>query len=201
MKLNILKNKRGITLIEVMMAVSISTFIILILTQFSNLVSNMNRAIDQGTKSDQVVDYVLETLVSEIRSMGQSGAGAYPLEGASSTSITFYSDIDRDGLMEKVRYFFATSTLDKAIIHPINNPVAYPTSTEIIISQIQNIIPAQSFFEYFDQSYVGSGIPLSQPIDLLKVRVIKPTIYISAGSSTPVVKFSQEIVPRNLKTN
>ena len=198
-----MRNKnRGISLIEIILAVAISTMIILIIGRLTDISSIVNNIIDQTIKVRQGSDYTLQTLITDIRSMGPSSLGAYPIEAASSTSFTFYSDVDRDGLMERVRYFTTTSTLDKGTIKPAGNPLVYNPVSEIIITAITNVDISQSNFEYFDQNFTGSQAPLVAPIDVQIVRSIKIVVAVKSSTSTSsVVKFSNIITPRNLKSN
>jgi len=47
----------------------------------------------------------IETMVKEIREARAGDDGSYPIELAGDKEFIFYSDIDEDGLAEKVRYF------------------------------------------------------------------------------------------------
>mgnify|MGYP001597141408 FL=1 len=188
---------------EIILAIAISFIIILLIGKLGALSSFINLVIDQTIKVRQSSDYVFQTLVTDIRSMGPSSLGAYPVESVSSTSIIFYSDIDRDNLMERVNYFIATSTLNKGVIKPTGNPLVYVTSSEIVISVVSNIDVNGSYFEYFDQSFTGGQSPLSPPVNPQTIRVIKINIAVrtSTSTSSSLIRFSRIITPRNLKTN
>lgn len=51
----------------------------------------------------------IETMVKEIREARQGDDGSYPIELAGDKEFIFYSDIDRDGKTERVRYFLGTT--------------------------------------------------------------------------------------------
>jgi hypothetical protein len=57
-------------------------------------------AIDEARKG-------IETMVKEIRMAKEGENGAYPIEYAGDKEFIFYSDIDGDGRIERVRYFLA----------------------------------------------------------------------------------------------
>jgi hypothetical protein len=57
-------------------------------------------AIDEARKG-------IETMVKEIRMAKEGENGAYPIEYAGDKEFIFYSDIDGDGRVERVRYFLA----------------------------------------------------------------------------------------------
>jgi len=116
----------------------------------------------------------------EVRSMGPSSNGSYPIESASETSFTFYTDIDGDGAFERVRYFVSGSSLRRGIIEPVGNPATYPLINETVKDVTTNVIlppvASQSLFTYYDQNYTGSQMPMSSPIDVNRIRLIKATI-------------------------
>lgn len=195
-------NKKGVTYIEIIMSVAITAIILILIGKLTTTSNIINSLIDQTIKVRQSSDYTFQTLVSDIRSMIPSAAGAYPIESASSTSFIFYSDVDRDGVVDRVRYTLATSTLDRGTIRPAGNPLIYSTSSEIITSSVNNVDVGQSSFTYFDENFTGSQIPLSSPVNLLAIRVIKVNITVKSSTSTEnIVKFTNAIMPRNLKTN
>lgn len=195
-------NTKGLSYIEIIISVAVTAIIILVIGKLATTSNIINSLIDQTVKIRQSSDYTFQTLVSDIRSMIPSATGAYPIETASSTSFIFFSDTDRDGVVDRVRYALATSTLDRGTIKPTGNPLTYNTSNEIIVSNIYNVDVGQSSFAYFDENWTGSQIPLSSPINLLAIRVIQVTIAVKSSTSTEnIVKFTNTIMPRNLKQN
>jgi len=181
---------------------AVSVIIIIVMGKLFDISNIINSLINQTVKVRQSSDYTFQTLISDVRSMGPSAPGAYPIESASSTSFIFYSDVDRDGVVDRVRYTLATSTLDRATIKPTGNPFVYATSSEVVISAIYNVDVGQSSFSYFDENWTGSQSPLPAPVNLLAIRSIKVNIAIQSSTSTgSIVKFTNTITPRNLKTN
>ena len=59
-------------------------------------------AIDEARKG-------IETMVKEIREAKEGKDGFYPIELASDKEFIFYSDIDKDGQTERVRYFLGSA--------------------------------------------------------------------------------------------
>jgi len=195
-------NKKGFSYIETIISVAVMAIIIIVIGKLASTSNIINSLIDQTVKVRQSSDYTFQTLVSDIRSMIPSTLGSYPIESASSTYFVFYSDVDRNGVVDRVRYTLATSTLDRGITKPTGNPLTYNTSTEIVVSAVYNVDISQSSFTYFDENFTGNENALSSPIDNLLIRVIKSTISVKSSTSTNnIVKFSNTIMPRNLKTN
>lgn len=51
----------------------------------------------------------IETMVKEIREAKESDDGSYPIEKTGDKEFIFFSDIDKDGQTERVRYFLGTA--------------------------------------------------------------------------------------------
>lgn len=201
---NIYKNKMrsGFTIIETLFGVSIFVLIVILLTLFSRNVWVYNSFISGGLVETDAGRQVLKTLTSEIRTASNAETGAYVIAVASPSSFTFYSDIDDDGLKERVRYFLSGTSFQKGVIKPTGTPLTYNIANETIstiIDQLTNSI----LFEYYDRNYDGSGSPLPSPLSIPDIRLVKITIVIDKDPSRPpsAMTFSTQVSIRNLKDN
>jgi len=198
-------NKRsGITFLEIIISVALTSIIVVVLSRFSGTVSSIGKVINQRLQVQQDLEQTLQTIVTEIRSAGPSASGGYALESAASSSFIFYSDVERDGAMERVRYFFGTSTLTKGVTEPTTStPPVYVTSTESTKIIIGNAIVASSSFAYFGASATSTILPLTSPIDITAVRFVKVTITadVSTSSAPRPITFSNTVTIRNLRSN
>lgn len=199
----LIKNRNGFSLLELILGATISVILVVILTQFVGIISNIQKYLNAKLPTQADVGQTLQTAIMEIRSIGQSSAGAFPIEIASSTTFTFFSDIDRDGLMEHVRYTIGSSTFQKGVIRPIGNPLSYPTSSEIVSIQIANLLSSGSLFAYYDANYTGTGSALAYPVDVTAVRsvLITFTADISTTTTPRPTTLSTFVTIRNLKSN
>ncbi|MEK7094141.1 MAG: hypothetical protein AAB903_02245, partial [Patescibacteria group bacterium] len=126
------------------------------------------------------------------------------LESASTSSIVFYSDVERDGAMERVRYYFGTSTLQKGVTEPTSStPPLYVTSTEAIKITVPYVKVGSSSFQYFGASATSTMVPLSSPIDVSMVRFMRVSLTadVSTSSAPRPITFSNIITIRNLRSN
>ncbi len=96
---------RGFTLIEVLTALAVFVIALGAVTGFvlmsyraQSYTFEQAVAIDEANKG-------IETMVKELREARSGDDGAYILEKADDYEIIFYSDIDKDGAVERVRYF------------------------------------------------------------------------------------------------
>lgn len=194
-------SKSGFSTFEIIIAIGLSAIIVLAVGKFSDAITSMGVLINNELRADQDLELSFRVIRTELRSMGPSEAGAYPLEVVSTSTIIFYSDIDSDGLTEKVKYKFGTSTFEKGVIEPTINPVTYPTSTENIILVAPSIISASSSFLYYGEGYTGSEAPLSSPIQISSVRIIGVRLVAEVSTSTAPRPIGLEdiITIRNLR--
>ena len=199
------KNRRAFSLIEVILFAAIGGAILFVVANMTKNVGQIEDFVNNKLKSRGDLEQTFQILVTDIRSAGPSSAGAYPIESAGTSSLVFYSDIDQDGIMEKVRYALATSTIRRGVIEPTGNPLTYASSSEILTNIIENVIVSTStnMFNYFDSAYYGSSTALTSPITVANIRVVKVSVYVDTnpGKSPKPTLFSDTITIRNLRSN
>ena len=101
---------RGFTLIETLAAIGIftlafgaTTAFILVIYRTQGYAFQQSTAINEARKG-------VETMVKEIREAKTGDNGSYLIEKADDNEFIFYSDIDKDGEIERVRYFLGGSS-------------------------------------------------------------------------------------------
>lgn len=196
-------NCKGFTLVEILVVIGITTILsvgattlLRDTTVFTGIFQKGLNSVDEGRK-------ILRPLVGEVRSASPAHNGAYALEATGADSLIFYSDIDNDDLIERVRYFLDEGTFKKGVTKPTGSPLAY-TGGEQIFWVIQDVANgATPLFEYFDTDYDGTTDPLVQPVTTGDVRLIKITIIIDSDPTRPPesVELSTQMTIRNLKDN
>jgi prepilin-type N-terminal cleavage/methylation domain-containing protein len=196
--------KKGLTLIEVLVAMAIFTLIMGAITLFARDLFKYNSIFTGGLTAYDEARKVFQPIASEIRSASSSSLGAYPIETAEDTNFVFFTDINNDGLKEKIRYYLSGSTLMRGVIIPSGNPLQYLSATETISEVVHSVSNGSNpIFTYFDSTYNGSTLPLVQPVSVQNVRLIKITFMIDTDPNRPPspVTVSTQISIRNLKDN
>ncbi len=185
------KNK-AFTLFEISLVILLIGFIVLSLFLLVLNISNINANFVFNLKGTGDALLFFKEIERELRTMQNSNIGNYPIEIASSTKIVFYSDIDDDGLIERISYFIEGTELKKSIITPSGNPLSYNSSTEKILMVVKNLIVPQVIFSYYDTNNQTTT-------DVSKIKTIKTNlkIYQSFGKNM----FENYIIvnPRNLR--
>lgn len=156
----------------------------------------------RATQNSQVI---LKTILKELREASPGADGSYSLINTGSTTLSFFSDVDNDGLSERLTYSLVGSTFYRAMIKPSGNPIGYSFANQSTTTLIYDVINGNSLasFEYFDTNYTGTSSPLIQPVSPSTVRLIRinQRIDIDPNRSPIPIIFTVQANLRNLKTN
>lgn len=199
------QNKNGFTLIETLVAVAIFGMIITAVIGIFLNSWRYNAVLWEQLSTQTEGRNVTQGFANEIRTASQSSIGAYPLQTANTSTIIFYSNLDADSLVERVRYFMSGKTLTKGVIKPSGNPLTYNTADEVLTDVVHDVANTGTspIFLYYDENYSGSGSPLPSPVDTTEVRVIKMSLKLDENPRlTPAPLYVEsEAMLRNLKSN
>lgn len=194
------KFRQGFTLVETLITIFIVTLIGLAIINFQIDIFSLNKISSDNLNAQTDARNTLKTIGAELRSLSPSNAGAYPLAITATSSLAFYVDTDNDSLKEKIHYFQSGNTLKRSSIKPTGTPLTYDPANEKITTLINNLANGtSSVFYYYDKNYDGTGDPLTEPIDIPAVRLIK--INIMLGQVPNIITVTTQISPRNLKDN
>lgn len=149
--MNAKNRSNGYTLLEVVIVVGITSIVLGIITGsvLSFYKSNTN-TLEQAIQVDSARKGV-EYLVRDLREAGFADDGSFPIIQNSSTSISFYSDVDRDFSVEKIRYFLEGTTLKKGITNAVGSPPLYTGTEQVtaVSEYIRNIEQGIPVFRYY----------------------------------------------------
>ena len=200
-----LKNEDGLTFAELLISITIMTLIIYVSSTFQKDIFSMNYTLQSSLNAQLDARHLVKVMVAELRKTTQSSTGTYPIELASSTGITFYSDVENNGTIDKVRYFLNGSTISKGVTTPTGNPLTYNPANEVLTTLISSVVASSTnqIFAYYPSTYTGTTSPLSFPVDISSIRLVKITIIIDQDpnrSPTQIIVISS-VNLRNLKDN
>lgn len=199
------KNNRGVMVLELIIALGILALIGGAVATFSVDIFKTSGSIQSSLSAQQDARALLRQLAAELRTASPSSTGAYSLAEVGDNRLRFYSNIDNDGLKEEVIYYLSLDgkTLYKDVRKPSGAPLQYTGAftASTVMRDVAN--GATPVFSYYDTSYDGTTAPLSQPVNIISVRLVKATIIIERNpnrSPTPITVTTQVAI-RNLKDN
>ncbi len=199
------QTQKGMTLVEVLVALGISVVVIVAVSAFEVNIFRYKDSVSGSFDAVQNAQIILKTMAKELRSASIASDGSFAIAQAATSTITFFNDINTDGKKERVRYTFASSTVYRAVAIPAGSPLSYAGVTESTTTLLRSVANGTStdMFQYFDSSYDGSQSALAQPVIPTTIRLVKISIILSSGTPTmPSFKtYTTEVMFRNLKDN
>jgi type II secretory pathway component PulJ len=204
--MNLFKRQNsGFTLVEVFISMAIFVAVMVAVTTFLVDIYSNNRTVSGSFQTAQDAQVILKTMLTELRQSATAANGAYPIAVAGTSSITFFSNIDNDAQIEEVSYSFIGNTLYRAVIQPTGSPLTYNIASQSTSSMLTDVRNSSStpVFQYYDQNYTGTSSPLSLPINIPVVRLIKISLSLDVlVNQAPVARtYTTQVSLRNLKTN
>ena len=188
--------KKGFTLIEAVLVV-MGTIISSVLYFYRTNAHAVEQvyAIESARKG-------IEYLVRDLREATYADNGAYPFIAIGDHEVFFYSDIDQDQSVERIRYRLVNGVLEKGITNASGNPAVYNDTDELffaISTNVRNEENSTPIFSYFDVS--GTAIVnLNNVTDVIFIKV-NLMININPNRLPEDFTLRSSAAIRNLKTN
>jgi prepilin-type N-terminal cleavage/methylation domain-containing protein len=190
------KNKnQGFTLIEILVAMGIFMIVFALGADF--ITTGFRATTFQAEQETAVQDArrAMDIMTKEIRGANQSAQGSYPIANMDTDMLEFYSDVEYDEAMDKVKYFLDGTALKKVVTQP--GPFSdydQPGATTTIAQYVNN--QSEPIFTYYDGNYA-----ITDAIN--NVRLVKITLKINVTPERAPNDYYVEtdVHLRNLKSN
>ncbi len=196
--------KKGFTLLELIIVVFIVALTFAGVSALGRNIFYFNGVIQNNANAEFEIRQAFKSMTQEVRSMGVSNEGSYPLVAAASSSITFYYDLNSNGSMDRIRYYLSGNTIVKGITTPTGNPLTFSSVTEATTTVVRNVYNGSTgVFSYYDTSYTGTSSALTFPVTASSVRLVKINLLINPNpkKSSTVTTYTTQVSLRNLKDN
>lgn len=192
---------RGFTFIEMIVFTTVSAmFFIAVGGIIVNIYRVNSYALEQASAIDQSRRGVLD-MVQYIREATISDTGSFPIVSAGTSTFIFYSNIDNDTNIEKVRYFLEDGEFKRGIIKSTGDPLAYTASEKVVIiaKDVRNIVNNTNIFTYYDES----GLEVTDLGEITNMTFIRVNLIINLNPARAPEDFTLRsgVSIRNLKTN
>ncbi|PIR45124.1 MAG: hypothetical protein COV10_01200 [Candidatus Vogelbacteria bacterium CG10_big_fil_rev_8_21_14_0_10_51_16] len=198
------RNHRGLTLVEVLVALGIAVLIILALANFQSDMFRLYGVTTDSLSVQRDVRTFQKTILAELRAVQESDMGGHPVAIAKSDELAFFSDVDADGRRERIRYFTDDRTLWRGESHSFGSPPEYDFNDEeqrVMVSYV--VATTTPLFSYYPAGHVPTLAPLAEPIDVQAVRLIQISVSadIDPLEAPGVITGVSQVSLRNLKDN
>jgi len=181
-----------------MAMIAVSTFIISIYRVYNYNIEQVS-AINEARRG-------IETMIKEIREAKTADDGSYPLVKAGDSEFIFYSDVDRNGLIERIRYFLDGTDFKKGVVDPSGDPPQYILTNETISVLSRYVRNASTpVFTYYNGDWPVDTVnnPLPTLTRLMETKLMHVYLKINVDPNRPPIDFELESDTqiRNLKNN
>lgn len=199
-------NNRGVTLLELVVAIGIFALLSLGVAWILIMSVRSNAIIWDHLEAQRDGRRAVQQVVNDVRRAEASSVGGYMIASAGDNELIIYSNVDRAGYRERVRYFLDGTTVKKGIIVPSGNPLVYDVSAETVVDIAAHVTNASAgipVFTYYDTAYTGTETAIAQPVAAGDVRVIRMKLVIDKDPAKTPSAIEVESVAqlRNLKLN
>jgi prepilin-type N-terminal cleavage/methylation domain-containing protein len=201
-------SQRGLTLLEMIIAVFIFLLMmngVVLLIKY--IYRNYGFSMEQGI-SVNAVQRSLKIMVDDIRGAQQADSGAYALKGADDFDFTFYADVDKDGVTERVHYFFENETIKKGTCEPSGSPSVYPVNDQSVAVLAEHVVntTGQPLFSYYNVNYPADLVnnPIATPVSqIIQIRMVKTDVRynLDPNRAPDNIRLESFVTLRNLKDN
>ncbi len=168
---------RGITLVETVVWVAVTTMIFVAIVQSVQAFYRTNTyAVEQGFAVSSA-QRGIESMIKTLRESAYSSNGAYPIIAMATSSFSVYADIDDDPFIERVRYFIEADSLKRGVIDPSGDPPVYtnPEVITVLSEFVRNQQKEVSLFKYYDVN----GLLMIDLSKIAEVRFIETTVIVN----------------------
>lgn len=196
-----MKQRSGLTFVELMIAMGLMAAIVLAVGIFTDNGFKLWRATRQKVDIEDKVRNALLQMTKEIRELKPADTGAFAIESATNQQFVFFANVDTDIGTERVRYFYQNETIKRGVINPTGSPATYPAASEIVTTVVDHVLLVGDVFDYYDQNYTGTQNPLTFPVDPKNIHLIAIHFQIDVDPvhSPGPTDVQTQITPRNLK--
>lgn len=193
---------KGFTIIETLVVVGVFALIMTAVSSSIVYFYRSNRIVLEQAYAINSARKGVEFMVRDIREMIYSDEGAYPVISMDANSFYFYSDIDRDDSVERIRYFIDGTDLKKGLTEATGDPPQYLDGNEMISTvsdSTRNIEQAIPVFNFFDDQ----GNEIIDYAKISEVAFVKINLIVNINANRLPDEFTlrSSATLRNLKTN
>ncbi len=203
---NFNKNQRGFTFVELLITIGVFSVVIVAVVSFTYFLYVKNAYIFQQAQATNEARKGIDALNRNLREAQNGEDGSYILESANAQELVFYSDMDADDAVERVRYFLDGTNFKMGVVEPTGDPAQYILAGEqitVLSMYVRN--GALDVFTYYNGDYPADIVnnPLAMPASLMDVKLVHLFLRINIDPNRAPSDFDLEsdIQIRNLKVN
>jgi type II secretory pathway pseudopilin PulG len=191
---------RGVTFVEMLVYIAVSTIVLLAVTNTIISFYKNNRIATEQIEQLYTARRGTDTMINELRKANYSEAGNHPIIAVGTSSISFYSDYDEDGIVEKVRYYLSGTDFMRGVVEPVGITYTGAEVSSIISTYVRNNSQGVNIFYYYD---TNGTLMASPSTSMGNIRYIQMKLIVNVKVETLPNEFMirSSATLRNLKSN
>lgn len=145
---------RGLTVVETTVFVFVFVVLIIAIVSSTRYAYRGERFAFEQADATRSARSGIERAVRDIREASYADDGAYPIIEIATSTMSFYSDADNDGKVERIRYFLDGTNFRKGVIISSGDPPAYAVLSEsvsLVSDNVRNAVIGTPTFTYYDK--------------------------------------------------
>lgn len=195
-----ISSTRGFTLAETLVVIALVSIVGVALQYAIQYFYRANAYVLQSTAAINSARNGVTTMTSHMREATYGDDGSFPLSNVSTSSITFFSDVDRDGGVERVKAYLIGQTFYRVVTNAGGAPLTYSgqtPATSTLATYVKNGT-STPIFRYYDDS----GTELTGTINLTEVSSISITLKVDVNPlrAPEIYTLTQRAMLRNLES-
>ncbi len=190
---------KAFTLAETVVVVSILGIVGVALSTMIVFFYRSNAYLLEQTTAVDSANRGLEYAYKDMREASYGENGSYPIASAATSTITFYSDVDGDGPVEKVRLYLTNDTFYRGVTNAAGNPPSYtgqPETVSTISTYVKNGT-STPILHY----YTEAGAELTGTIDIAEIRSVRIQLNVDLNPlrAPNIISLERTATLRNLR--
>jgi type II secretory pathway pseudopilin PulG len=149
------KPTRGMSLVEAVVAVGMATIALSAIASMTISFYRTHRYTIEQSFAINSARKGIERMVEDIREASFSDDGSFPIESMGAYELLFFSDIDRDDKIERVRFSLEDAIVYRGQAESAGDPLEYPVDDDTVqhvSDNVRNEEYGQALFRYYDES-------------------------------------------------
>ncbi|EKE21195.1 MAG: hypothetical protein ACD_7C00312G0012 [uncultured bacterium] len=176
-KRKVISTRSGMTFSEVIVTIGIFSIIMVGVNQLFikswqnyNLVMHTNEASIAANRG-------MSDIINVLRRIREADNGGHPILGVGDFDLKVFSDIDKDGITEKVHYYLNGTDLMVGKSNPSGFPLTYPVGDDEVSVLIKNVVnsSAQPLFFYYNRENEIINAPAGS---INEIRMIEVNLFV-----------------------
>lgn len=191
--------KRGFSLIETIVVVAILAVVgVGLLTMIAYFYRSNAFVLEQTSALDSAHRGIADAF-GVLREASYGEDGSYPIALAATSSMTFYSDVDSDSPVERVRLYLSNGTFYQGVTNAAGSPPSYTGQTESVYTIATWVSNATStpIFRYYNTA----GTELTGNVVLSDVASVRLRLDVDLNPlrAPNILTMEQSATLRNLR--